>query len=88
MLNLTMRIINDLEERLLEQSRPSIELVGLPARADITIQGSILDAPFAFDVERWMFDVGRSSVKTKPPGRNMACKHEENKLALMGRGSG
>jgi len=37
-----------------------------------------------FDVQRWTFDVGRSSFETSPCGINATYEHLQNNLALLG----
>jgi len=46
---------------------------------------SLLDVCFSFDVGRSMFDVRRSSLKTKPYGINATCECLQNNLALVWR---
>ncbi|MBC8247939.1 MAG: hypothetical protein H8E81_10160 [Deltaproteobacteria bacterium] len=46
------------------------------------------EATSLFDVQRWTFDVRRSSLETSPYGINATCEHLQNNLALMGSSSG
>jgi hypothetical protein len=50
----------------------------------ITILNQALDVCFSFDVGRWTFDVGRSSLKPTLYGINVTCECLQNNLALMG----
>ena len=49
--------------------------MGKDEETEISVECSVLDVCFSFDVGRSMFDVGRSSLETSPYGIITTCEH-------------